>query len=98
MARKRKPAAPCAPKAIYSLTQRQAEWLRTARDTDGGAYLGSMAGPDIYELIEAGAATCREDRRSGGSRWTHDPRPCEWTESYLVPTELGLELLGKVRT
>lgn len=95
MRRKRKPARPVAAPVLYSLSQNQAEWLIRARDTDGGAYVGMTSGPEPHVLVEAGAATYREVRQSSGTRGPHDPRPCEWTDYYLVPTELGLELLRK---
>lgn len=83
------------PARLYSLSERQADWLRRARDTDGGAYVG-LAGHDVpIELANGGAATYREIRRSGGTRSVHDSRPCEWTDLYLVPTELGLDLLSR---
>lgn len=78
---------------LYSLTNRQAQWLTSARDTDGGAYVGIAAGPEPYDLVEAGAATFREVRQSSGTRGSRDHRPCEWTDRYLVPTDHGLDLL-----
>ena len=83
--------------ALYSLTQRQAQWLAEARDRDGGVYVGSTSGPEPYDLVEAGAATFREVRQSSGTRSVSDARPCEWTDTYLVPTKLGLELLSKAK-
>jgi hypothetical protein len=82
---------------LYSLSQRQAQWLVRARDTDGGAYVPMTAGPEPHDLVEAGAATYREVRQSSGTRGPRDQRPCEWTDIYIVPTEHGLELLRKVR-
>jgi hypothetical protein len=81
------------PDKLYSLTQRQAWWLTSARDTAGGAYVAITAGPEPYDLVDGGAAAFREVRQSSGARSVHDPRPCEWTDVYLVPTEYGLELL-----
>lgn len=96
MARKRKTAAPTAAR-LYSLTQEQARWLTDARDTDGGVYVGVTAGSAVFALVDGGAATYREVRQCSGTRGVHDPRPCEWTDFYLVPTELGLELLRASR-
>lgn len=93
-ARRKRSKAPAAP-VLYSLTQRQAVWLVAARDTEGGAYIPITAGPEPGELVEAGAATYREVRQTGGTLGPRDPRPCQWTDTYLVPTELGLELLRK---
>lgn len=92
MARTRRSAAPAA-RQLYSLTQRQAVWIVDARDTTEGAYVPLTAGAEPYDLVEGGAATFREVRRSSGTRGPHDPSPCEWTDTYLVPTERGLELL-----
>ena len=91
---RRKPAAPAAPR-LYSLTQEQARWLTAARDTEGGAYVPMDAGREPCDLFEAGAAALREVRRSSGTHGVHDSRPCEWTDTYLVPTAHGLELLAK---
>jgi hypothetical protein len=78
---------------LHSLTGNQARWLMAARDTVGGAYVGITAGKEPYDLVDAGAATWREVRQSSGTRSAHDSRPCEWTDSYIVPTEHGLNLL-----
>jgi hypothetical protein len=80
-------------RVLTSLTQRQRQWLIEARDTPGGAYIGLVSGPEPYELVEAGLATFREERCEGGSRGPRDPRPCTWTDTYLVPTEIGLKVL-----
>lgn len=80
---------------LYSLTQRQAQWLTSARDTIGGAYVAITAGSEPDDLVAAGAATYREVRQSSGTRSVHDLRPCEWTDRYIEPTEHGLELLRR---
>lgn len=91
---RRKPAAPAAPR-LHSLTQDQARWLTSARDTDGGAYVPITAGREPIDLVDAGAAVFREVRQvSTTTRGPRDPRPCEWTDTYIVPTEHGLELLA----
>lgn len=95
MSRRRSTAAPAAAPQIHSLSRNQARWLAEARATAGGAYVGMTSGLEPYELVEAGAATWREVRRSEGTRGPHDPQPCEWTDCYLVPTEHGLALLAK---
>lgn len=82
------------PPVLYSLSQRQTEWLRRARDTDGGVYVGSTAGDDVFALVSGGCATYREVRQRSGTRSVHDSSPCEWTDFYLVPTEHGLGLLS----
>lgn len=92
-ARKRKLVLATAAPVLYSLTQRQVQWLTSARDTAGGAYVGLTAGSVPYELVDGGAATFREVRQSSGTRSARDPSPCQWTDTYLVPTEYGLELL-----
>jgi hypothetical protein len=96
VARKRKPVQPATPPVLYSLSQRQAQWLTDARDTVGGAYVPvTEAARDAHLLVEAGAAQYREVRQSSGTRGPRDPRPCEWTDTYIVPTEHGLELLRR---
>lgn len=80
---------------LYSLSQNQARWLKAARDAEGGAYVPLTAGPEPHQLVEAGAATYREVWQTGGTRGPRDPRPCEWVDTYIVPTEEGLELLRK---
>jgi hypothetical protein len=94
MARNRRPVPQAAAPRLHSLTKNQARWLSDARDTEGGAYVGCTVGPEPYTLVEAGAATFREVRRTSGTKGPTDPRPCEWTDTYLVPTEHGLELLA----
>jgi hypothetical protein len=96
--KKRAPRAPRArkevapkPVRIYSLSQRQADWLRDAENTKGGVYvpIGS-GGPEPDQLVEAGLATYREVRQTSDT-----PNPysksgkSEWTDLYLVPTEAG---------
>jgi hypothetical protein len=97
VSRRRKPAAPATPPRLYSLTANQARWLTEARDAVVlgrlGAYIPITAGCEPGELVEAGAATFHEEHRRDGTRGPHDPRQCEWTDYYLVPTEHGLELL-----
>lgn len=81
---------------IYTLSQRQARILKEARDTKGGKYIPiSSEGDMMEELIEGGCADRREEKQSGGTRSATDPRPCEWTDTYLVPNSYGLELLRK---
>lgn len=86
-----------APAILTSLTASQARWLRDARDTEGGVYVGLTAGPEPSELVEGSAATFREVPRMGGTCGPRDPRPCEWTDAYLVPTAYGLDLLARSR-
>lgn len=86
---------PTAPQRLCSLSLRQADWLRRARDTDGGIYLPLTTPSDIYALVDGGVATLREVKRSSGTKSVHDPRPCEWIDHYLVPTEYGVSLLAK---
>ena len=86
-----------APAILTSLTASQARWLRDARDTEGGAYVGLTAGPEPVELVEGSAAAFREVPRMGGTCGPRDPRPCEWTDTYLVPTAYGLDLLARSR-
>jgi hypothetical protein len=87
--RVRKEVAP-KPVRIYSLSQRQAEWLRDAEDTKGGYYVPITSGPEPSQLVEAGLATFREVRQTSDT-----PNPysksghSEWTDLYLVPTEAG---------
>ncbi len=94
-ARSRKPAPvakqknePVSPR-LYTLTQRQARWLADARDTEGGAYVPITAGCEPYDLVEGGAASFREVRKSSGTQSASD--------SYLMPTEHGLGLLAAWR-
>jgi len=68
--------------------------LREAAAKPEGVYLSVCGTPGSGELLEGGAAAVREEHRSGGTRGVHDDRPCEWTDLYLVPTELGLALLA----
>lgn len=94
MPRKTKTSGATKPAQIYSLTGDQARWLREGRDTDGGVYV-SVVRSGSGELVDAGLAEYRAVRRSGGTRGPRDPRPCEWTDYYLVPTPTGLELLDR---
>lgn len=77
-ARKRKRVSP---KLLTSLSQRQARWLIEARDTDGGVYVPITAGCEPSDLVDGGAAIFREFRGRSAA------------DTYLVPTEHGLELL-----
>lgn len=86
---KRRPAAPVA--RLYSLTQRQAQWLASARDTDGGAYVPITSGPEPGQLVDAGAASYREVEWTSDTWNRQGTGPCKGTDIYLVPTEHGLE-------
>lgn len=92
MARKRR-ARQERPTVLTSLTEEQARWLRAGRDTPGGVYIPITADEVPYALAGTGAAEIREVPRSGGTRGPRDPRPCEWVDRYLIPTEIGLALL-----
>jgi len=82
------------PPRLYSLGASQARLLRDAlAQLPQGVYIGVCSTDE--GLCEGGAAELREEHRSGGTRSVSDPRPCEWTERYLVPTACGLELLAE---
>jgi hypothetical protein len=50
----------------------------------------------MRELVAGGAAEYREEHRIGTTtRSVSDPRPCEWTDYYIVPTAHGRALLGR---
>lgn len=98
MSRRRKGAErPPEPAKIYSLSERQAQTLREARDKgEEGLYSGLTAGPEHAELVEGQAAYYREVK----STRHQNARPGFWeaksythTDYYLVPTEYGLRLL-----
>lgn len=85
------------PPLLYSLSQRQAQALREAAETPGGAYVPSTSRSEpMRELVAGGAAEYREEHRIGTTtRSVSDPRPCEWTDYYIVPTAHGRALLGR---
>lgn len=82
---------------VYSLSADSASLLREASQSPGGVYVpitGLRGNPD--SLVESGLATYREVRQvSDTPRSVRDPRPCEWTDLYLVPTQEGLDMLAK---
>ena len=88
--RKQKEVAPPQPRQIYSLSRRQAEWLRDAEDTPGGVYVPITSGPEPGQLEEAGLATFREVRQTSDTPnpYTRSGRS-NWTDLYLEPTEAG---------
>jgi len=87
------------PPKIYSLTQREYEALREAAETPGGAYVPCTARSEpMHALVAGGAATYREEPQTGtATRSVSDPRPCTWTDYYIVPTAWGRELLRRWR-
>jgi hypothetical protein len=77
---------------VIGLTGNQLRALREAIDAGTeGAYIGisSSIGREAGALVDAGLATIREEPQSGGTRGPWDPRPCEWTDRFLVPTDAG---------
>lgn len=85
---------------LYTLTERQADWLRRAAETEGGAFCGLTAGPEPRELVDGGAAEYREHstqehRAAWAGHW--EAGMYTRTEYYLVPTPRGLELLAEDR-
>lgn len=97
MARKRREPVEQLPPLLYSLTFDQAQILREARDTEGGAYLAhvGLISRVAHGLVDGGCAGIREEHRIDphSTRSVSDPRPCEWTDRYLVPTAYGIKLL-----
>ena len=84
------------PTELHSLTGQQAALLREAHEKPGGVYVPITGCPGADELVAGGAAEYREVRQtSTTTRSVTDPRPCHWSDLYLVPTLRGLELLGK---
>lgn len=86
------------PPRLWSLTEYQARTLREAVDAgpDGLYVPHTSRGESMYELVAGGAAEYREEHRVGeATRGVHDPRPCEWTDWYIVATPWGLELLAR---
>lgn len=100
MPRRRVTREPSPPPRLWSLTGEQARALREAAETPGGAYVPlTSRGDPMRELVAGGAAEYREEYRVGeATRSVHDPRPCEWTDYYIVPTAWGRELLAKDRS
>lgn len=88
-----------APALLTSLTGEQAAFLREATEKRGGVYVPINRGTVALasSLVEGGAATFREVSQTGGGRSASDPRPCVWTDIYLVPTQHGRRLLEAER-
>ncbi len=95
---RRKHERPAPNPRLWTLTERQAQTLRQARDAGPkGLYSGLCAGAEHAELVD-GLAAEYVDRPywTDTTRSVHDPRPIGWlSEFYLVPTTLGLELLAE---
>ena len=84
---------------LYSLTGEQASLLRQASaQAPRGAYIPVVGHVSRVscELANGGAAEIREEPRTSDTpKSARDPRPCTWTDLYLVPTPYGLELLAR---
>ena len=84
------------PPRLYSLTERQEQRLREARDSEGGAFSGLCDRGD-GELVDGGAAeyqerVTREHRAAWAGHW--EAGEYDRRVSYLVPTAHGLALLA----
>ena len=71
-------------------------WLREAVDAgQEGVYLPIMTGAAPYGLVDSGHAVLREVRRVETGMNFSVLKPKEWTDTYLVATELGRKAVAK---
>jgi hypothetical protein len=82
-----------APRLLWSLTEEQASALRAAAESPAGCYVGisSWISRVAHELVVGGAAEYREIEQHSTD---YKRGTLRWTDTYVVPTEHGLQLLN----
>ncbi len=86
------------PQRLYSLSGMQEHWLKQARASAHGAYVGMTSGPHPDELVDGGAAeyytiTTNQYREAWAGHW--EAGYYDRADIYLIPTTHGLALLAE---